>query len=486
LSNGKATKLRQAIGLIIVALIIGACFTPQYQRYISIPESLRIVQGEQHQFDIGFPLDVYVRSSQDGAVRINGDLLTGHDPKVNLASPLAIEPMSIGRINLEFRLFNVIPVRKLVVDVIPQTYLVPGGHAIGVIMRSQGVMVVGYSSVRDKNGRLICPAKEAGINVGDVILTVGNAEATGDNAVAVAIDAAGQNGGRIAVEIRRDGKILRREIQPVFDQDTGRYRIGLYIRDGAAGVGTLTFFDPETMQYGALGHIISDADTNKPISIDEGEIVEANISGIHQGRRGQPGEKMGGFADAADSLGTIEKNTEFGIIGTLNRPLTNPFFPEKIPIASISQVMEGPAEIHTVVEGSEIRKYAVEITKIIPQGSPSGKGMVIKVTDPELLAKTGGIVQGMSGSPIIQNGKLVGAVTHVFVNDPTRGYGVFIEWMLTETGIVNTGSMGVNETQQPTAAAFHLENLSTKILLFGFDRQESDGPYRINYQKKSV
>lgn len=467
MTNRKATKLRKAIGLFIVALIIGACFTPQYQRYLKIPDSLRIVQGEQHQVEIGFPLEVYVRSNQDGAVRINGSLLAGREPKVNLSSPLAIEPMNTGRINLEFRLFNVIPVRKLIVDVIPQIRLIPGGHAIGVIMRSQGVMVVGYSSVRDKSGKLLCPAREAGINVGDIILTVDGKEATGDNAVAVAVDAAGRRGGRIVVEIKRDGKTLRREVQPLFDADTGRNRIGLYIRDGAAGVGTLTYYDAETLRYGALGHIISDVDTNKPINIEEGEIVEANISGINQGRRGQPGEKMGAFANAAESLGSIEKNTEFGITGILHRPLANPFFSEEIPIASMSQVREGPAEIYTVVEGEEIRKYSIEIAKIIPQGAPSGKGMIIKVNDPELLARTGGIVQGMSGSPIVQNGKLIGAVTHVFVNDPTRGYGVFIEWMLLETGLVKSGNIGMQTEQQPSAAAL-IRKTCHKVFRFHF------------------
>jgi stage IV sporulation protein B len=476
LDNGEATRTRKAIGVIIAALIIGACFTPQYQRYINIPDSLRIVQGERHQFEIGFPLDVYIRSNQEGAVRINGNLVAGSDPKVNLASPLAIEPMNTGRINLEFRLFNVIPVRKLVVDVIPQIRLVPGGHAIGVIMRSQGVMVVGYSSIRDQNGKLVCPARDAGVNIGDVIMAVDGKPVTGDNAVAVAVDASGQRGENVIVEIKREGRFMRREIRPVYDRDTGRHRIGLYIRDGAAGVGTLTFYDPTTLYYGALGHIIADMDTNKPINIEAGEIVPANISGIQQGRRGQPGEKMGAFADTAESLGSIDKNTDFGIIGILRRPAPNPHFPEAIPIASMSQVETGPADIYTVVDGAEIRKYAVEIIRLTPQGSPGGKGMVIKVTDPELLAKTGGIVQGMSGSPVVQNGKLVGAVTHVFVNDPTRGYGVFIEWMLMETGIVNSSNVGMGAEQQPAAAALLLANLPTQIAVFNLPGRNRTSP----------
>ncbi len=426
---------RQITGIVIVALIIGACFSPQSRRFFSTPESLRIVLGEEQEFALGLPFAVYIRSDREGAVKINGSLLAGEGPRISLKSPLAIEPVNTGRVSLEFRLFNVIPVRKLVVDCIPNTSLIPCGHAIGVIMRSQGVIVVGYSSVKGEDGRSLIPAKESGINIGDTILRINGQTIAGDSQVAELIDRAGQTGASLKLEVRRNGRLLPREVKPIRCPDTGRYRIGLYIRDGAAGVGTLTFYDPATLQYGALGHIIADVDTNQPITLDQGEIVAARISGIQPGKRGQPGEKMGTFTDDTATLGRIAKNTEFGITGALAQPLPTPYFSQPIPIASMSQVKLGPATIYTVVEGQQIEPFSIEISKIIPQGSPSGKGMILKVTDERLLDKTGGIVQGMSGSPIVQDGKLVGAVTHVFVNDPTRGYGVFVEWMLLQTEI---------------------------------------------------
>ena len=203
--------------------------------------------------------------------------------------------------------------------------------------------------------------------------------------------------------------------------------MGLYIRDSAAGVGTLTFYDPVTKKYGALGHVISDVDTQKPIVVHDGHIVRSSVTSIEKGSNGDPGEKLANFSGNRDTLGTIEKNSSFGIFGTLkNTTLKNNIYDEKMPITLSTHVKEGPAKILTVVEGETVEQFDIEIVSSIPQKEPATKGMIIKVTDPKLIEATGGIVQGMSGSPIIQDGKLVGAVTHVFVNDPTSGYGCHI------------------------------------------------------------
>jgi stage IV sporulation protein B len=211
--------------------------------------------------------------------------------------------------------------------------------------------------------------------------------------------------------------------------------MGLYIRDSAAGVGTLTFYEPESKKYGALGHVISDMDTGKPIAIGEGHVVQSSVTSIEKGRNGAPGEKYAIFRNEKVKLGNIEKNTPFGIFGTMNQLPENALETTPIPIAFGEQVKAGPAEIYTVVDGQKVEKFKIEIVNVIPQKYPATKGLILKVTDPVLLKKTGGIVQGMSGSPIIQDGKLVGAVTHVFVNDPTSGYGTYIEWMLQDAGI---------------------------------------------------
>ncbi|MGE5702682.1 MAG: SpoIVB peptidase, partial [Clostridia bacterium] len=213
------------------------------------------------------------------------------------------------------------------------------------------------------------------------------------------------------------------------------YRMGLYIRDSAAGVGTLTFYEPKSGAYGALGHVISDVDTGQAIVVGDGQIVQASVTSIEKGESGNPGEKFARFYNESVVLGNITKNTPFGIFGKMKESPKRSYYQEAIPVALAEQVQEGPAKILTVVDGQRVEEFDIEIVNVVKQHFPATKGMIIRVTDKRLLDKTGGIVQGMSGSPIIQNGKLVGAVTHVFVNDPTSGYGCFIEWMLQDAGL---------------------------------------------------
>jgi len=290
--------------------------------------------------------------------------------------------------------------------------------------------------VRDHDGTLRQPARDGGIELGDAILRIGDKEVTGEEQVARLVDAAGKNGGPVAVTVRRKGKVIQRQVKPVRDRESRQWRMGLYIRDGATGVGTLTFYDPASGKYGALGHIIADGETAQPIIVRDGHIVDAVVTAIEKGRRGAPGEKMASFVNEKQWLGTIEKNSRFGIFGTLQVPVKNPFYREPVPVAMASQVREGPAEILTVVEGQKMERFTIEIQRVMAKPTADGKNMIVKITDPRLLAKTGGIVQGMSGSPILQEGRIVGAVTHVFVNDPTRGYAALIEWMLQEAGVL--------------------------------------------------
>jgi stage IV sporulation protein B len=295
--------------------------------------------------------------------------------------------------------------------------------------------VVGHSPVQSSEQSLT-PAKDAGIAVGDVILSINGAPVQSDSQVAEIIDISGREHHPADILIKRGNSRINKSVTPILCSETKRYRIGLYVRDSAAGVGTLTFYEPETSTFGALGHVITDNDTNQPIDCDKGKIVMAMVSGIQQGKRGQPGEKIGVFIEEDHVLGNIRKNSQFGIYGELTGALPNQLYSEAIPVASMSHVKLGPAEILTVIDGQTIERFSIEIQKINLQEAPEGKGMVIKVTDPRLLEITGGIVQGMSGSPILQNGKLVGAVTHVFVHDPSKGYGCFVDWMLMESGLV--------------------------------------------------
>ncbi|HWR09976.1 SpoIVB peptidase [Sporomusa sp.] len=425
-----SSKLIWAI--LIISAIFAFCLSPQFRSIYGLPVHIRIIEGESALFDVNFPLTVSVKHDDDSIRVQTYESL----PIIALSRPVSLEPVKLGQSTVEFKLFGIIPFRTVQVDVLPPIKLIPGGHSIGVMLRSQGVIVVGNSPVLNMQGQYVTPAKDAGITVGDVIISINGIPVQSDTQVAEIIDDSGKNNRDIDVLIKRMEGQQHINVSPTLCHDTKRYRIGLFVRDSAAGVGTLSFYEPESKIYGALGHIITDSDTNQPIDCDQGKIVLATVSGIQHGTRGHPGEKIGVFIEEDQLLGHISKNTPFGIYGELSSTLPNEKYPQAIPIASMSQVQVGPAEMLTVVDGQAIEQFSIEIQKVNLQETPESKGLVIKVTDPKLIEKTGGIVQGMSGSPIIQNGKIVGAVTHVFVHDPTSGYGCFVDWMLMESGII--------------------------------------------------
>ncbi len=304
--------------------------------------------------------------------------------------------------------------------------LVPGGKALGIIVETEGMILVGTSDL----GNLASPARIAGLKPGDVIKAVdGQAVRTADELMALL-----EAGEPAAITVQRGGREKMVELTPAADPRDGRARIGAWVRSSTAGVGTLSFIDPETGRYGALGHAISDADTGILMPIADGAIYESEVVRIVKGEKGEPGELVGDFLGDAAQIGTIERNNIAGIYGTYSAAdLSGLAYPEGLPVARRDEVREGPAQILTTLE-NEVRSYDVEIEHVETDGDERERSMVLHVTDEELLEKTGGIVQGMSGSPIIQDGRLVGAVTHVFVNDPTRGYGIFIENMLDAAG----------------------------------------------------
>lgn len=429
-------RRRKAIGLVLVALILALCVTPQFRAFITFPDHVRLPQGQAQDFTFRLPLRATVQTDQDDVLALNGERLSRAGGLAPLSAPVSIAALQTGEHRVDFRLFGWLPFRRLTVDVVPPLKLIPGGHSIGVLLRSHGVIVVGFAAVEDGRGGIHQPGRDGGIELGDAILTVGGAEITSEEQAARLFEEAGNAGGPVAVTIRRKGRLMERQVQPIKDGENGRWRVGLYIRDSAAGVGTVTFYDPVSGKYGALGHVIADGETNQPIDVRDGHIVDATVTAIHRGRKGLPGEKISQFKDEDNWLGSIQKNSRFGIFGELHRPLTNPIFPEPVPVAMASQVKEGSAEILTVVDGQKVERFSVEIVRVMRQPTAEGKNMIVKITDERLLSKTGGIVQGMSGSPILQEGRIVGAVTHVFVNDPTKGYGALIEWMLQEAGVL--------------------------------------------------
>lgn len=307
-------------------------------------------------------------------------------------------------------------------------WLVPGGRSIGVTLATDGVLVVDVSDVVSASGKHFSPAKDAGLKAGDLIQSFNGSKTFTVDDLNKAISCS--KGKDSTVVISRNGGLREILIKPQKSQSDGRFKIGAWVKDAASGIGTLTFYDPATNTFGALGHGICDPETGKILTIDNGSILDSSIVSVNKGEKGIPGELNGIFKDETETLGTITKNNSAGIFGTATScPSENT---DSIPIATRTEVKTGAAYILANVEGSKVEKFNIEILKIMPKAISVQKGMVIHITDKRLLDKTGGIVRGMSGSPIIQNGKLVGAVTHVFVNDPTRGYGIFIENMLAE------------------------------------------------------
>ncbi|MFO7273573.1 MAG: SpoIVB peptidase [Symbiobacteriaceae bacterium] len=451
-------KWRRATGLLLVVLILCVCATPQFRTFVSLPAHLRLPQGQAHELSLGIPFSTAVPASGPG-LAVAG---TG--------SPVQLAAEQTGRYTLDVKLFGLIPIRRMTVDVVPEIRVVPGGHSIGVRLKSDGVQIVGFASVVDEEGHTQQPGRAAGLQIGDTILAIDGRPVRDEDHAVHLFQEAGRRGREITLTIRRGDERLERRVKPVREKESGRWRVGLYIRDGASGVGTLTFYHPPTRTFGALGHVIAEGESRRPFRFTEGQVTAAEVVRVQKGKRAAPGEKITSHPDTGSRLGVIEKNTPFGIFGRLHSPLKNPLYAEPLPVAMASQVKEGPAEILTVVDGQKIDRFAVEIVRLIRQPTAEGKNMIVQVTDPRLLEATGGIVQGMSGSPIIQDGRVVGAVTHVFVNDPTRGYGVLIEWMLQEAGILKAepktepkseqDESSLREAPLPEAAraAFHLQD----------------------------
>lgn len=296
--------------------------------------------------------------------------------------------------------------------------LVPVGHTVGIKLFARGVLVVKLSD----GGT---PAKSCGLQTGDVIVKCGGVSVTSTEQFQTLLQ---ENGGDATdLQVRRDGENVTLSVSPQ-QNDQGQYAIGAWIRDSMAGIGTMTYYDPESGAFGALGHGITDVDTAQLMPFSSGSILPSTVKAVKKGAVGQAGELRGDF-DLTQDLGTLSANTAAGVFGTVEADGFAANLSQALPVAAASEVRTGPAVILSNVEGDNVQEYDVEILQIV-SNSADGRDLVLSVTDPELIAATGGIVQGMSGSPILQDGKFVGAVTHVLLNDPTKGYGILMETML--------------------------------------------------------
>lgn len=345
-----------------------------------------------------------------------------------LDSPLLTYPDTIdvsdrGSYRISCSLLGILPIKEVQVQTMEEKSVAVCGVPVGLYMETEGVLVVDTGEILQKDGISCRPAANIA-KAGDYILEVNGTPISGKKELIQQIH--DSKGEAMELLVNRGGEKIPLSLTPVLAEDDS-YKLGIWVRDNTQGIGTMTYVDTEG-KFGALGHGISDTDTGELLDIEDGELYQAQIMSIVKGVKGTPGELSGYIEYQKDrKIGTIEKNTEIGIFGRVEQP--EKLCLKETEIGYKQEVQEGRAELLTCVEG-EVKSYEIQITDIYRERADTNKAFALRVTDPELLAATGGIVQGMSGSPILQNGKLVGAVTHVFVQDSTKGYGIFIENML--------------------------------------------------------
>ena len=409
----KAIKIFFYISLIFSVLVFSLlCFC-----YTNTSNEYKIKKGEAFSFSDNIPVTASykgVKLSQSSKAKSVGD-----------------------NIEVELKLFGIVPVKSVNVEIVDEMYVHLLGNPFGMKIYTHGVLVINFTGVETKNG-LCNPAKSAGIMEGDYILSVNNKEITTNEELSEWVESS--NGNKLKFEIMRDGKKHYIYVTPVKSKENDSYKIGMWIRDSSAGIGTLTFYSPATNTLCGLGHGICDSDTGELLTIESGELVSADIVAIVKGERGSAGELQGRFT--YDKIADIVLNSKIGVYGKMTAQLK---VENLVEIALKQEIKNSKAQILSTIEGDTPKLYDCTVKKRSSAYFSSEQNLLVTITDKRLIEKTGGIVQGMSGSPILQNGKLIGAVTHVLLDDPTTGYGIFAENML-ET------AQGVGEEQLKEAS----------------------------------
>lgn len=419
-------KYRIFVCCLLAVSIIGLGFAAWTALCGAIPDRLILAEAGEVPDLFSYPLNAFIEES----VEVNA----GMEKKESVSEACAesvSRPSSASdaakHYEITYSLFGKIPLKTVSASVVKPVEVYAGGMPIGIYLRTNGVLVVDTGTICATDGTKCCPAENI-VRSGDYIKSInGESLSTKEELIACI----GRSGGQdLVLLVERNGEEVELKVSPVLDED-GIYRAGIWVRNDTQGIGTLTYVDEEG-HFGALGHGISDVDTGELMEIEDGVLYDAEVISIVKGKQGTPGELAGVIHYSEGyKIGVIEENNRNGIYGTVSG---FPLLAEQMSryeVAYRQSVHTGPAVILCSVDGV-CRKYEVEIEEVRLNGEDVNKGMILRVTDPELLELTGGIVQGMSGSPIIQDGKLIGAVTHVFVQDSTKGYGIFIENMLEE------------------------------------------------------
>lgn len=422
--TGRERFRRKMVVLFWISFIFCIGFTWYYAEK-TVPDHLSIVENEEEIFHFSGLPDTTIYSESEEVVLGNGSNIPADKVHITSGDSFSIQGKNQGSYKLGVKLFGLVKFKDIQVDVVDERYAIPCGLPVGIYLKSKGIMVIGTGTVKTQTGEPAEPA--AGIlRSGDYIEAINGQPLTNKESL---IEEINENREKDAVlTVRRSGEEIQVKLNPVYTED-GDYKMGAWVRDDTQGIGTMTYVDLNG-HFGALGHGISDSDTGEVVEIADGNLYDTEILGIDKGTMGKPGVMSGIiYYGPGSMLGQIEANTEEGIFGTANQRFLKGISGEPLEIGYRQDIHKGKAVIRSRVSG-ELKDYDIEIQKVDYSSAHKGKGMVIKVTDEELIKITGGIVQGMSGSPIIQDGKLVGAVTHVFIQDSTKGYGIFIENMM--------------------------------------------------------
>ena len=422
--TGKS-KFYRWLGRIFWLSIVAVTGYTWYYMDQAVPDRVSIIQNQEEDFSFGLPLKATIISDSEEVSLGNESNIPADQITISGRQHFSMIAGEQGSYQVGLKLFGLIKLKDIQVDVVDTRYAIPCGSPIGIYLKSDGVMVIGTGRITGPDGMEVEPAFGI-LKTGDYIEAFnGKPMKTKEDLISAVNDSGGQDS---VVTVRRDGEPIDVSVKPIASSD-GKYKLGAWVRDDTQGIGTITYVDMNG-NFGALGHGISDSDTGDLVETSQGALYSTEIMGIEKGTIGKPGLLSGVIYYGPQShMGDISQNTNEGIFGTVNQQFKKQLTGEPMEIACRQAVKPGVAYIRSNVSG-ELEDYEIEIQKVDYNASHKNKSMVIKVTDPRLLELTGGIVQGMSGSPIIQDGKLAGAVTHVFVQDASRGYGILIENML--------------------------------------------------------
>lgn len=414
--------------ILILVFWAGLVFTAGYGWYYAehqIPEHFSVAEGEETSFSLDLPLYTTLLSESEEVILKGDSGIPQDEIRIRPDQEFSLYARKDGNFRLGLKLFGTIPFKEISVNVEDVCYAVPCGMPVGIYLKSRGVMVIGTGKVTDENGSEAEPAYGI-LQSGDYIEAINGQPLSDKEALITSLNRMGES--EALLRVRRGGRELELSVDTVKTADGSR-KLGAWVRDDTQGIGTMTYLKPDG-GFGALGHGISDSDTGRVVEIENGALYETEILGIEKGSAGNPGVMAGViYYGPGSRLGSVAQNTDCGIFGTAGQAFCDAVGQQTMEVGHRQDVKRGKAWIRSCVSG-EACDYEIEIQRVDYSPAKENKSLVFQVTDERLLRLTGGIVQGMSGSPILQNGKLVGAVTHVFVQDSTRGYGIFVEDML--------------------------------------------------------